>query len=113
FTTVGDDREEARRVGLRGMRFFMEASRYFFAGKGAFPDPDSWRDEDMMDELRTMFAASSGGSFSKLVGDQAAAAQGAQGVGLGQGMAAGQDPDDVLNSRLSAMGTPSDTIDFV
>jgi alkanesulfonate monooxygenase SsuD/methylene tetrahydromethanopterin reductase-like flavin-dependent oxidoreductase (luciferase family) len=117
FTTVGDDREEARRVGLRGMRFFMEASRYFFAGKGAFPDPNSWRDEDMTDELLKMFAASSGGSFSKKVGDEAAATRqegpDVQAVGLGQGIAAGQDPEEVLNSRISAMGTPSDTIDFV
>ncbi|MFD9552371.1 LLM class flavin-dependent oxidoreductase [Nocardia salmonicida] len=115
FTCVSDDREESRRIGLRGMRFFMEASRYFFAGKGAFPNPDSWRDEDTLSALLEMFSASSKGSFSKMVADkQAAAQQGEQAVGLGVGLTEpGIDPEEVLNSRVSAMGTPSDTIDFV
>ena len=111
FTCVRDDREEARRLGLRGMRYFMEASRYYFAKGTVFPDPDSWRDEDIEPALREMFAASGrSASFSKLTGDAQAEAEGKVGVGLFNRQF---DPDEVLDARSSAMGDPHDTIDFV
>jgi alkanesulfonate monooxygenase SsuD/methylene tetrahydromethanopterin reductase-like flavin-dependent oxidoreductase (luciferase family) len=113
FTCVRDDRDEARRIGLRGMRFFMEASRHFFAREGAFPEPDSWRDEDMEGALRKMFEASRTGSFSKLTGDRLAAEQGtAQPIGVGLGNRE-LSADEVLDSRSSAIGNAEDTIDFV
>lgn len=117
FTCVRDDREEARRIGLRGMRFFMEASRHFFGGKGAFPQPEMWRDEDVEPALRELFAASSRGSFSKATADMEAAARTGEAspvAALGVGLANRElDPDKVLDSRASAMGNAEDTIDFV
>lgn len=42
---VLDDGEEARRIGVRGQRFFTEAiGQWYQDGPG--PDPDSWDDED-------------------------------------------------------------------
>ena len=111
FTCVRDDRDEARRLGLRGMRFFMEASRYWFANGATFPDPQTWRDEDIEPALRAMFEASASGSFSKLTADQQAnAPTGQVGVGLGN---TNFNADDVLDARSSAMGNAHDTIDFV
>lgn len=51
FTTVLDDGDEARRIGLRGMRYFLESSRYFFGGVGDHPDPSTWSDDDTVDAL--------------------------------------------------------------
>jgi alkanesulfonate monooxygenase SsuD/methylene tetrahydromethanopterin reductase-like flavin-dependent oxidoreductase (luciferase family) len=111
FTCVRDDRNEARRIGLRGMRYFMEASRYYFARGSVFPDPDSWRDDDIEPALREMFSASKGsGSFSKVTDDLLAEQTGRVGVGLGS---RSFDPDEVLDARSSAMGNAHDTIDFV
>ena len=111
FTCVRDDRDEARGRGLRGMRYFMEASRYYFARGAVFPDPNSWRDEDIEPALREMFAASKGsGSFSKVTADLVAESSGKVGVGLGN---RALDPDEVLDARSSAMGNAHDTIDFV
>jgi alkanesulfonate monooxygenase SsuD/methylene tetrahydromethanopterin reductase-like flavin-dependent oxidoreductase (luciferase family) len=111
FTCVRDDRDEARGLGLRGMRYFMEASRYYFARGAVFPDPNSWRDEDIEPALREMFAASKGsGSFSKVTADLVAESSGKVGVGLGN---RALDPDEVLDARSSAMGNAHDTIDFV
>lgn len=105
FTCVRDDRDEARRIGLRGMRFFLESARRWFVG-GETPDPDSWKDEDIMPALREMIAASKGsGSFSKTASEQ-----GKIGVGLAN---TAMDPDEVLDARASAMGTADDTIEFV
>jgi alkanesulfonate monooxygenase SsuD/methylene tetrahydromethanopterin reductase-like flavin-dependent oxidoreductase (luciferase family) len=116
FTCVRDDRDEARRIGLRGMRFFMEASRHWFArGSHELPDPTTWRDEDIEPALRAMFEASASGSFSKLTADTEAAEKSGNGtaklgVGLGN---TNFNADDVLDSRSSAMGNANDTIDFV
>jgi alkanesulfonate monooxygenase SsuD/methylene tetrahydromethanopterin reductase-like flavin-dependent oxidoreductase (luciferase family) len=119
FTCVREDRDEARRIGLRGMRFFMEASRYWFAKGTDFPDPTTWRDEDIQPALRKMFEASASGSFSKLTADQQVAAvaagnrgNGQVGVGVGLGNTS-FNADDVLDARSSAMGNAHDTIDFV
>lgn len=39
------DGQEARRIGIRGQRFFMEAiSHWASGGKMPLPDPDSWAD---------------------------------------------------------------------
>ncbi|MET0885362.1 MAG: LLM class flavin-dependent oxidoreductase [Mycetocola sp.] len=115
FTSVRDDRDEARRIGLRGMRFFMEASSHFFGGKTAFPDPDSWRDEDIEPALRALFNKSSRGSFSKKTGDLEAAEHGdSPKAGIGVGLANRElDADAVLDSRASAMGNAADVTDFV
>ncbi len=114
FTCVRDDRTEARRLGLRGMRFFMEASRYWFANGAHFPDPNSWQDEDIEPALRAMFEASASGSFSKLTADLAANPTNANGGQIGVGLGnTNFNADDVLDSRSSAMGTPHDTIDFI
>lgn len=109
FTCVRDDRDEARRIGLRGMRFFMEAARHFFAGNNAFPDPDSWRDEDMEPALRALFSQSSSGAFSKKA-QEAFDGKPVAGVGLAN---TNIDPDRALDARSSAMGNAADTIDFV
>jgi alkanesulfonate monooxygenase SsuD/methylene tetrahydromethanopterin reductase-like flavin-dependent oxidoreductase (luciferase family) len=50
FTIVLDDAEEARRLGLRGMRYFIESARHFF-GNGKRPDPDSWTHDETIDAL--------------------------------------------------------------
>jgi hypothetical protein len=43
---VLDDGAEARRIGLRGQRFFMEAiSHWASAGQTPLPDPASWPDD--------------------------------------------------------------------
>ena len=43
---VLDDGQEARRIGLRGQRFFMEAIGHWgSAGALPLPDPDSWPDD--------------------------------------------------------------------
>jgi alkanesulfonate monooxygenase SsuD/methylene tetrahydromethanopterin reductase-like flavin-dependent oxidoreductase (luciferase family) len=40
---VLDDRAEARRIGLRGQRFFMESIRHWSSGGvDPLPDPESW-----------------------------------------------------------------------
>lgn len=45
-TVVLDDGKEARRIGLKGQRFFMEAiSHWASAGATPLPDPDSWGDD--------------------------------------------------------------------
>jgi hypothetical protein len=42
---VLDDNAEARRIGIRGQRYFMESLAYWYAG-GERPDPTRWDDED-------------------------------------------------------------------
>lgn len=43
---VLDDRDEARRIGLRGQRFFMEAiGHWSSAGAQPLPEPDTWPDD--------------------------------------------------------------------
>lgn len=43
-TIVLDDRDEARRIGIRGQRYFYESLNYWYGG-GPCPDPDSWGNE--------------------------------------------------------------------
>jgi alkanesulfonate monooxygenase SsuD/methylene tetrahydromethanopterin reductase-like flavin-dependent oxidoreductase (luciferase family) len=43
-TIVLDDADEARRIGIRGQRYFYESLNYWYGG-GAKPDPDSWGDQ--------------------------------------------------------------------
>jgi len=44
---VLDDRSEARRIGMRGQRFFMESIRHWSSGGvDPLPDPSSWNDHD-------------------------------------------------------------------
>ncbi len=40
-TIVLDNAEEARRIGIRGQRYFYESLNYWYGG-GPKPDPDSW-----------------------------------------------------------------------
>jgi hypothetical protein len=42
---VLDDNAEARHIGIRGQRYFMESLAYWYAG-GERPDPTRWDDED-------------------------------------------------------------------
>lgn len=49
-TTVLNDREEARRVGLRGQRFFVESLEHWYGG-GPPPDPDRYSDTDNLEAL--------------------------------------------------------------
>jgi alkanesulfonate monooxygenase SsuD/methylene tetrahydromethanopterin reductase-like flavin-dependent oxidoreductase (luciferase family) len=49
-TTVLDDREEARRVGLRGQRFFVESLEHWYGG-GPPPDPDRYSDDTNLEAL--------------------------------------------------------------
>lgn len=44
---VLDDGEEARRIGLRGQRYFMESLAYWYTG-GEKPDHTKWADDDML-----------------------------------------------------------------
>ncbi len=41
---ISDDREKARRIGLRGQRFFIESLNQWAVGTPG-PDPDSWGDD--------------------------------------------------------------------
>lgn len=43
-TVVLDDGQEARRIGLRGQRYFMESLGHWYGG-GPKPDPAQWDDE--------------------------------------------------------------------
>ncbi|CAH0351213.1 MAG: LLM class flavin-dependent oxidoreductase [Sphingobium sp.] len=43
-TIVLNDRDEARRIGIRGQRYFYESLNYWYGG-GPRPDPDSWGSE--------------------------------------------------------------------
>ncbi|MBW8812908.1 MAG: LLM class flavin-dependent oxidoreductase [Caulobacterales bacterium] len=43
-TIVLDDAEEARRIGIRGQRYFYESLNYWYGG-GPKPDPDAWGEE--------------------------------------------------------------------
>ncbi|OCC24413.1 5,10-methylene tetrahydromethanopterin reductase [Croceicoccus estronivorus] len=47
-TIVLDDVEQARKIGLRGQRYFYESLNYWYGG-GPRPDPDSWGDQ-LVDE---------------------------------------------------------------
>ncbi len=59
---VLDDAAVARKVGLRGQRFFAESLAYWYTG-GEKPDWDEWRDEEMTfqttagEVIRTRFAS--------------------------------------------------------
>ncbi len=44
---VLDDGAEARRIGIRGQRYFMESLAYWYTG-GPKPDHTAWGDEDLM-----------------------------------------------------------------
>jgi alkanesulfonate monooxygenase SsuD/methylene tetrahydromethanopterin reductase-like flavin-dependent oxidoreductase (luciferase family) len=109
FTCVLEDGKEARRLGLRGMRYFMEASRRWYAGTGDPPDPEAWEDAENESALRAMFEKAAQGSFSKEVRDDPGP-EAAVGVSLANRALAA---DDVLDARSSAMGAPKDTIEFV
>jgi hypothetical protein len=43
-TIVLDDAAEARRIGIRGQRYFYESLNYWYGG-GPRPDPETWGDE--------------------------------------------------------------------
>lgn len=43
-TIVLDNADEARRIGIRGQRYFYESLNYWYGG-GPKPDPDSWGTE--------------------------------------------------------------------
>jgi alkanesulfonate monooxygenase SsuD/methylene tetrahydromethanopterin reductase-like flavin-dependent oxidoreductase (luciferase family) len=60
---VLDDGDEARRIGLRGQRYFMESLAYWYTG-GEKPDHTKWADEEMLvtqttgqTVIRTKFAS--------------------------------------------------------
>ena len=89
----------------------MESARRWFAG-GNPPDIDQWRDEDNLDALRKLFLASKGhGDFSTKKYDQDGK-EAVEKVGVGLANTS-FNADEVLDARSSAMGTASDTIEFV
>ncbi|MAG31330.1 MAG: LLM class flavin-dependent oxidoreductase [Deltaproteobacteria bacterium] len=49
---VLDDGQEARRIGIRGQRYFMETLAYWYTG-GAKPDHTKWADDDLMVDQTT------------------------------------------------------------
>ena len=49
-TTVLDDAEEARKIGLRGQRFFVESLEHWYGG-GPPPDPDRYADAENLAAL--------------------------------------------------------------
>lgn len=49
---VLDDRDEARKIGLRGQRFFLEAITYWGKGGTGTPDPTQWFEEDENEIVR-------------------------------------------------------------
>jgi alkanesulfonate monooxygenase SsuD/methylene tetrahydromethanopterin reductase-like flavin-dependent oxidoreductase (luciferase family) len=113
FTVVGDDADEARRYGLRGMRFFMEGSRRWYVG-GETPDPASWNDDENEDELRKMFEVARTENFLRRGAEITEREEGREPPRVGVGLANTTfNPDDVLDERSSAMGTPDHVIDFV
>ncbi len=102
FTVVLDDAEEARQIGLKGMRYFIESARHFF-GSGDRPDPDSWTHEQTLDALESLARPSTGG---------------AEAVGLAQGLTTqpfqGKSWDiDWRDPTTTAYGSAEDTIAFV
>jgi len=46
-TIVLDDGEAARKIGIRGQRYFMESLAYWYTG-GPVPDHTKWADDDLM-----------------------------------------------------------------
>jgi alkanesulfonate monooxygenase SsuD/methylene tetrahydromethanopterin reductase-like flavin-dependent oxidoreductase (luciferase family) len=96
FTTVLDDRDEARRLGLRGQRYFMEAAAHFFGG-GPIPNPDVYKDED---SIPSLIAATANKDLIEAVG---------------LANLANMDPDDLnpLDRSNAAYGNAKDTIEFV
>ncbi|MBW2269241.1 MAG: LLM class flavin-dependent oxidoreductase [Deltaproteobacteria bacterium] len=46
-TIVLDDGEAARKIGIRGQRYFMESLAYWYTG-GPLPDHTKWADDDLM-----------------------------------------------------------------
>jgi alkanesulfonate monooxygenase SsuD/methylene tetrahydromethanopterin reductase-like flavin-dependent oxidoreductase (luciferase family) len=43
---VLDDGQRARRIGIRGQRYFLESLAYWYSG-GDRPDPSQWADDDL------------------------------------------------------------------
>ena len=52
-TIVLDDASEARRIGIRGQRYFYESLNYWYGG-GPKPDPDSWGSELLEEGTNTI-----------------------------------------------------------
>ena len=51
-TIILDDREKARRIGIRGQRFFAESIAYWYAG-GAPPQVDDLDEETQLAQLKS------------------------------------------------------------
>jgi alkanesulfonate monooxygenase SsuD/methylene tetrahydromethanopterin reductase-like flavin-dependent oxidoreductase (luciferase family) len=51
-TIVLDDGDKARKIGVRGQRYFMESLAWWYTG-GPEPDHTAWADEEMMVESTT------------------------------------------------------------
>jgi alkanesulfonate monooxygenase SsuD/methylene tetrahydromethanopterin reductase-like flavin-dependent oxidoreductase (luciferase family) len=49
---VLEDGQEARKIGIRGQRYFMESLAYWYTG-GEKPDHTKWADEDLMVDQTT------------------------------------------------------------
>jgi alkanesulfonate monooxygenase SsuD/methylene tetrahydromethanopterin reductase-like flavin-dependent oxidoreductase (luciferase family) len=102
FTTILDDAEEARRYGMRGLRYFLESGRYFFAGKGERPDPDKWLGDDNAQKLMELTSP-----------DKTAGQKGNDGALGGVGLASTVWDVDFLDRGTTAFGSADDTIQFV
>jgi alkanesulfonate monooxygenase SsuD/methylene tetrahydromethanopterin reductase-like flavin-dependent oxidoreductase (luciferase family) len=121
FATVLPDRDEARRVGLRGLRFFMEAAKYFFAG-GPPPNPDAYRDEDTVGVLMEMIhgkmdakgLAAEAPDPNAII---AAKEHGVQGVGFATAVGSNVENPfaqiDFGDRATTAFGDANDTIEFI
>jgi len=91
---VLDDGTEARRLGLRGQRFFMEAiGHWASAGKMPLPDPDSWPHDLTQPSVNGGVVESS--------------------IGREQVKVDFSDPKVALENPNHAYGTVADCIDYV
>ena len=91
---VLEDGQEARRIGIRGQRFFMEAIGHWASnGKTPLPDPDSWPHDLANGEGAPLIVESS--------------------VGREQVKLDLSDPNQILKNTNHAYGTVDDCIGYV
>lgn len=110
FTTILDDPDEAKFYGMRGLRYFLEIGRYYFANKGERPNPDLWTDhEENVRRLNELTAPKSPDSGKEVEG----ATLGSQGASNGVGLANSTWSVDFMDKGTTAFGSVDDTIQFV
>lgn len=93
---VLDDADEARRIGVRGQRYFYESLSYWYGG-GPKPDPDSWGDDNLEEGTDTIIT-------TKLASET---------VTMNLRPDEGRKPGELILSANSAYGDVAQCIDYV